>query len=96
MGQQSLDQWNEEGGSDDSTPGGRAPKTGLRSDVKSYKHYLADNADPFADDSCPWCCAPAHQFTQKLSSGDSWGCKNCSASIPVDADWYQRGEKIIL
>lgn len=96
MGQNSLDRWGLEGGSDDPTPRGRAPKKGMRSDVKSYKHHLADNADPFADDSCPWCCAPADDFTTELSSDDSVGCGNCSARIPVDAEWYKRGEKIVL
>lgn len=100
MGQSSLDSWGVEADDADETPRGNstddgAQERGMRVDVKAYQ-MMADDADPFADDSCPWCCAPAHQFTRKLSSGDSFACSNCEASIPVNADWYLRGEKIIL
>ena len=101
MGQNSLDSWGVEADDADETPRGNstddgAQERGMRADVKAYRHFLADNAEPDADDSCPWCCAPSDDFTTELSSDDSVACGNCSASIPVDEDWYTRGEKIII
>lgn len=38
---------------------------------------------------CPWC------YSHNLIDGNRGvACGECSASIPVDADWYQRGEVV--
>jgi hypothetical protein len=43
---------------------------------------------------CPWCLANPETFEQH---GDERPrCGFCDAAIPVGADWFERGEKIIL
>lgn len=78
---------------EDETPGGNADEDGTQSYSKLQLAMkdAPDNAEPFADDSCPWCLAPSDDFDE---SGDTVSCTNCDARIPVGADWYQRGEKI--
>lgn len=79
------------------TPGGNTDtsrsSTGL-SPVALAESHLAPDAQPFNDESCPWCCAPPEHF-EETAEGQV-GCGHCDAIIPVDADWYQRGEKIVL
>lgn len=45
-------------------------------------------------ESCPWCLYPAEQF-REYDDG-SVGCEHCHACIPVEADWYQEGQKIVV
>ena len=56
--------------------------------------WLSDEAAPDDPESCPWCLHP--HLTQDLNPTDSWACARCEARIPVDAGWYQRGEKVVL
>lgn len=70
-------------------------QTGPRKDVQALKK-MPENAEPWATLSCPWCCAPEEDLTTELSEDDSVGCSNCEASIPVDAEWYLNGEKVIV
>lgn len=51
-----------------------------------------DNAEPFADDSCPWCLGPASDFVEHADG--RVGCPHCDSIIPTDAEWYQDGEKV--
>lgn len=85
----------QEADDDSETLGGNADESGTRQ--RSYSRFelamqlAPDNAEPFADDSCPWCLAPADDFSQAVDGTVS--CGNCEAVIPVDADWYQSGQK---
>jgi hypothetical protein len=45
-------------------------------------------------DCCPWCLAAAETFDHR--DDDRPRCGYCDAAIPVEADWYERGEKIVL
>lgn len=51
---------------------------------------MADVSDR-ATESCPWCYTPPESF-ENGPTGVS--CPTCSAVIPVDAAWYQDGEKV--
>lgn len=73
----------------DETPGGSADEDGVRRMVLALD-MAPDNAEPYADDSCPWCLAPASDFDE---SGKT-SCGNCDAVIPTHMNWYQRGEKV--
>lgn len=44
--------------------------------------------------SCPWCLYPEEQFI--YHDNGKVTCENCRATIPVDMEWYQRGEKICV
>lgn len=55
--------------------------------IEGALDLLAPDAEPFIEESCPWCCCP------RISDGS---CDHCEAEIPEDADWYQRGEKIVI
>lgn len=54
---------------------------------------LHEDAQPFADDSCPWCAAPAETF--RVYENGKIGCPR-SHQIPVDEKWYQRGRKVFF
>jgi hypothetical protein len=43
---------------------------------------------------CPWCLSAAETFEQY--DDGRVGCGNCDAVIPIGADWFERGEKIIV
>jgi ribosomal protein S27AE len=43
--------------------------------------------------SCPWCLANPETFEQH---GERPRCGHCDAAIPVNTEWYQRGEKIVV
>lgn len=86
---------------DGETPGGNGGKNGVRRLTIALRE-APDNAEPFADDSCPWCLGSADDFVTKtnddvpgeLPQSPQVSCGHCSAVIPVHMDWYQRGEKI--
>lgn len=44
--------------------------------------------------SCPWCLAPPEEFRDSYDGQDT-ACGVCEALIPVGAEWYERGEKIV-
>jgi len=79
------------------TPGGKDDEDGTQqrghSRLQVAMRLAPDDAEPFADDSCPWCLAPADRFDR---SDGSVECMNCTSRIPIDATWYQRGEKICV
>ena len=95
MGQSNLADFTEDD-SGDETPGGNAARVGDLHPLERVMQRAPPCAEPSADDSCPWCLASSDCFTTELSPGDSVGCGHCDASIPVDEDWYERGEKIVL
>jgi hypothetical protein len=96
MDQSSLDQFGTDARDDDTDERNRG-----------YTRYqiavreAPDGAEPFADDSCPWCLGSADDFVTKtnddvtgtLPRDPQVSCGHCSAVIPTDMDWYQRGEK---
>lgn len=43
--------------------------------------------------SCPFCMAPPAYFRRRSATGRI-GCSNCDATIAVDTDWYNDGDKI--
>lgn len=63
-----------------------------------------ENAEPLDKLSCPWCLGSKDDFIVRTND-DVQGevlygrvviCGNCNAVIPVEADWYLRGEKICV
>lgn len=64
-----------------------------RVNVLTLKHHLDDDAEPFNNKSCPWCCAPPRKFIER--DNGIVGCTSCDSAIPVGKDWYERGEKIV-
>lgn len=70
----------------------RPSVAGLSADI------LSDEREPFADLSCPWCLEPSDNFVRKDDEGTLGRvkCPNCDAVIPIEADWYLTGEKIVL
>ena len=58
------------------------------------KTILAPPDQRGGEGCCPWCLAAADTFEQH---GDgSPRCGYCDASIHVGADWFERGEKIVV
>lgn len=79
------------------TPGGNAEESSangsMASRLQRALQFAPEDAEPYADDSCPWCLGTEFRESQASRINDP-ACVNCGARIPVDADWYQRGEKI--
>jgi hypothetical protein len=77
----------------------------LASRLERIGAYVSEDA-VMDDESCPWCLHPSDEFIVKRESDDDVegrlicdpqvSCPNCSAVIPVDAEWYQEGEKIVV
>lgn len=81
-----------------------------RSDSKRGRSPFADPAlsesAVVTDESCPFCLHPSDEFEERYRTDDdvvgellrepTVSCPNCEAAIPVDAEWYQRGEKICV
>jgi hypothetical protein len=44
--------------------------------------------------SCPWCLAAPETFDHREDGHAR--CGYCDAAIPVGAEWYERGEKIVI
>lgn len=64
------------------------------SELSTTEPALAPPEQRGGDGCCPWCLAASETF--KHHADGRVGCGNCEAVIPTDADWYQRGEKIII
>ena len=43
---------------------------------------------------CPWCLAAPETFEHREDGRVR--CGHCDASIPIGAEWYERGEKIVV
>lgn len=74
--------------------GGVSRQSESKGPTRLNLRVLSENAT-LDDDSCPWCLHPASEF-RDLDMNDKIGCPNCGGVIPVDAEWYQNGEKICL
>ena len=46
------------------------------------------------DGCCPWCLAATNTFEHREDGRVR--CGYCDATIPVGAEWYEQGEKIIV
>jgi hypothetical protein len=69
------------------------PATTERESSSSAKMNLAPPDQRGGEDCCPWCLANPETFEY----GDGRPrCGYCDATIPVGADWFERGEKIVL
>jgi hypothetical protein len=69
------------------------PSSQQESDPNSYSNggSLLNQRD---SQGCPWCLAAPETFEQH---GDGRPrCGFCDAAIPISADWFERGEKIIV
>ncbi|WP_435078973.1 hypothetical protein [Halococcus sp. AFM35] len=55
---------------------------------------LAPTDQRGGDGCCPWCLAAAETFEDH--GDDRARCGYCDASIPLGADWFERGEKIVV
>ena len=70
-----------------------ATSTTDREQSANAKTSLAPPDQRGGDGCCPWCLAAAETFEHH---GDGARCGYCDARIPTDADWFERGEKIVL
>lgn len=68
---------------------GDAPES-LR-DPKTLLSKQATTDEP----SCPWCLHPESEFEPSPYEG-KLTCPACHTPVPVEAEWYQRGEKVCL
>ena len=81
------------GMSEEQQPTDETPRGNSRR-ITAYKR-APKNAQPYEDDSCPWCLGPADDFREAVSPDiDDPVCSHCNGIIPVNEEWYQRGEKI--
>lgn len=65
-----------------------------------------EGAEPYDDLSCPWCLGSKDDFNIRTEDDPHTyvpegqdkvvSCGHCHASIPINADWYLRGEKVCL
>jgi len=90
----------------DDTGGSHSPSTS-DPDTRTRDPFdfptISDDA-VFTIGSCPWCLEPASKFDLKYPDdfigepirNPQVSCGNCSACIPVEQDWYQRGEKVCV
>ena len=108
--QSALDAWGSSDGDDDEEEvDSEPPETDV--EPSRWSGPRSPFADPAISDdavltdySCPWCLHPAEEFRLKYADdfiGEPMrnplvSCGNCSACIPVETDWYQRGEKICV
>jgi hypothetical protein len=68
--------------------------TADRESSSNAKTILAPTDQRGGDGCCPWCLAAAETFEHH--GDDRARCGYCDASIPLGADWYERGEKITV
>lgn len=61
--------------------------------VRNKLQFIISDRSSLSDLSCPWCLCDGQHFED---DGEQVGCPDCSAVIPTEADWYQRGEKIVI
>jgi hypothetical protein len=68
--------------------------TTARESSTNARTMLAPPDQRGGEGCCPWCLAAAETF--EYHGDDRARCGYCDASIPLGADWYERGEKIVL
>jgi hypothetical protein len=71
-----------------------ATSTTDRERSANAKTSLAPPDQRGGDGCCPWCLAAAETFEHH--GDDRARCGYCDASIPLGADWFERGEKIVV
>jgi hypothetical protein len=76
---------------DDTTTG---TSTTERESSTNARTMLAPPDQRGGEGCCPWCRAAAETFEHH--GDDRTRCGYCDASIPIGADWYERGEKIVV
>jgi hypothetical protein len=64
-----------------------------RESSTNARTMLAPPVQRGGDRCCPWCLAASETFEHH---GDGARCGYCDASIPLGADWFERGEKITV
>lgn len=70
-------------------------KGGIRRNAISYP--MMSPKSTLDEPSCPWCLHPASEFTDQPDNKPlDKACPNCHTPVPVDEDWYKRGEKIVV
>lgn len=87
MTQTTWDAWSD-GTGPDREPEPEPRRTQVKTPARNNDYETA-----FTTLSCPWCLCHERHFREAPSGT---GCPNCSALIPTDAEWYQRGEKVCL
>jgi hypothetical protein len=68
--------------------------TKQKSQLFTTESALAPPEQRGGDGCCPWCLSGTGIFEHHEDG--RVGCGNCDAVIPIDADWYERGEKIVI
>ncbi len=73
-------------------PGPRHPHDPGNPEPPIPPGYSGRPLDP--EHGCPWCLAPPSEFhTRENALGVS--CSRCECLLPVDAEWFQKGDKIV-
>ena len=65
-----------------------------REPSSNAKTILAPPDQRGGEHCCPWCLAAADTFEHH--GDDRARCGYCDAAIPVGADWFEHGEKIVV
>ncbi|HET7322748.1 MAG TPA: hypothetical protein VFJ06_00265 [Halococcus sp.] len=65
-----------------------------KSDPSTTEPALTPPEQRGGDGCCPWCLAASKTFEHHEDG--RVGCENCDAVIPINENWYERGEKIII
>lgn len=78
----------------ESTSSASAVSASTETDGSNGYARLAPPEQRGGDGCCPWCLASPETFVEH--DDGSVGCGYCSVSIPVGAEWYERGEKIVV
>ena len=110
-GQSALDAWGGDSDEETENKSEASNGGSKTVDVESGRTGRSPYSDPALSDdavltkeSCPWCLHPSDEFREKtnedvrgeLIHSPQISCDNCSAVIPVEEGWYQRGEKICV
>jgi hypothetical protein len=65
-----------------------------RESSSSAKMNLAPPEQRGGEGCCPWCLANPETFEHHDDGRPR--CEFCDSAIPVNTEWYQRGEKIVV
>jgi ribosomal protein S27AE len=81
-------------GDDPDDEPGETATTERESSSSAKRMNLAPPEQRGGNGCCPWCLAATETFDHR--DDGRVRCGHCDASIPVETDWYERGEKIVL
>lgn len=68
------------------------PEPDLDTAPEARSESAGDREDDDPSRQCPWCLASAAQFLEH--DDGTAACGECDAKLPLEAEWFQRGEVI--